>query len=80
MFGFEGIHGVVVHAVDFPLAYPVEDAKWQPLPQHVDKARVIVNVHWQAVVRHLTDHPGTTTSAHIHLQKESKRQTINIHE
>lgn len=75
MCGFEGIHGVVIHGVEFLLAKPVEDVDGQQLEQNVDKACVVLHVHWQAVVRHLTDDPGTTTSALIHLQNEGKRQT-----
>ena len=78
MFGFEGIHGVVVHGVELLLANPVEDVHWQQLEQDVDKARVVLHVHWQAVVRHLTDHPGTTTSAHIHLQEIRRKPLLGM--
>lgn len=71
---FEGVHGVVIHGVEFLLTDPVEDADWQQLEQDVDKAGVVLHVHWQAIVRHLTDDPGTATSAHIHLQKKIKKQ------
>lgn len=64
----EGIHGVVVHGVEFALPDPVEDADGQHLEQDVDKARVVLHVHWQAVIRNLTDDPGATTSAHVHLR------------
>lgn len=67
MFGFEGIHGVVVHGVEFVLANPVKHVDGQQLEEDVDKARVVLHVHWQAVVGNLTDDPGATTSAHIHL-------------
>lgn len=72
---FEGIHGVVIHGVEFILANPVEDVDWQELEQDVDKACVVLHVHWHAIVRNLTDDPGTTSSAHIHLQNKTKRQT-----
>lgn len=63
----EGIHGVVVHGVEFALPDPVEDVDGQHLEQDVDKPRVVLHVHWQAVIRNLTDDPGATTSAHVHL-------------
>lgn len=71
MVGFECIHGVVIHGVEFLLTKPVEDVNWQQLEQDVDETRVVLHVHWHTVVRNLTDDPGTTTSAHIHLQSES---------
>lgn len=64
----EGIHGVVVHGVEFALPDPVEDVDGQHLEQDVDKARVVLHVHWQAVIRNLTDDPGATTSTHVDLR------------
>lgn len=64
----EGVHGVVVHGVEFTLPDPVEDVDGQHLEQDVDKPRVVLHVHWQAVVGNLPDDPGATTSAHVHLR------------
>lgn len=46
VFRFEGIHGVVVHGVEFVLAVPVKEVDWQELEQDVDEARVVHHVHW----------------------------------
>lgn len=75
MFGFEGIHGVVIHGVEFCLTQPVKDSDRQQLGEDVDKACEVLYVHWQAVFRNLTDDPGSTTSAQIHLHHKGKSQT-----
>lgn len=71
MRGLEGIHGVVIHGIEFALPDPVEDADGQHLEQDVDKPRVVLHVHWQAVIRDLADDPGAATSAHVHLRDMS---------
>lgn len=38
----------------------------------MDKPRVVLHVHWQAVIGNLTDDPGPTTSAHEHLWNRSE--------
>lgn len=79
MFGFEGIHGVVIHGIDFLLAEPVEETHRQQLEHDVDKPCVVLHVHWQAVVRNLTEDPGTTTSAQINLHNEKKLNQESDH-
>lgn len=75
MIGFKGIHGVVIHGVEFLLAEPVKGVDRQQLEEDVDKACVVLHVHRQAVIRNLTDDPGPTTSAHVHLRNERNNQT-----
>lgn len=45
VFGFEGIHGVVIHGVELLLAEPVKEADRQQLEEDVDKARVVLHVN-----------------------------------
>lgn len=71
MFRLEGIHGVVIHGVEFSLRDPVEEVYGQQLEQDVDKPRAVLHVHWQAVIGNLTHDPGATTSAHVHLWNRS---------
>lgn len=72
---FEGVHGVVVHGVEFLLPNPVENVDRQHLEQDMDKPGVVLHVHWKAVIRNLTDDPGTTPSTHVHLHNRHVRQT-----
>lgn len=46
VFRFEGVHGVVVHGVQFVLAVPVKELDWQELKEDVDEAGVVLHVHW----------------------------------
>ena len=68
MLGLDGVHGVVVHSVHFPLTKPVEEGDGQELKQDVDKACVVLHVQRQAVVRDLADDPGPAASAQVNLQ------------
>lgn len=74
MFGFKGVHGVVIHSIELLLTKPVKEVDWQQLKQDVDEACVVLHVHWQAVVRNLADDPGTSASANINLQDDRERE------
>lgn len=78
VFRFQGVHGVVIHGIEFMLPNPVEDVDGQQLEQDVDEACAVFHVHWNAIIRNLTDDPSTTTSAHIHLpgNKYVKKQPL----
>lgn len=43
--GLEGVHGVIIHGVQFVLAVPVKEVDWQKLEQNVDEAGVVLHVH-----------------------------------
>lgn len=66
VFGFEAIHGVIIHGVELFLTKPVEKSHWQQPEHDMDKA-CVEPVHWKTIVRNLTNDPSTTTSAQIHL-------------
>lgn len=73
MFGLECIHGVVIHGVEFFLTKPIEKVYRQQLEKDVDKTSVVLHVHWEAVVRDLTDDPSTATGAYVHLERPGRR-------
>lgn len=69
VFGFQGVHGMVIHGVKFLLTKPVEETHGKQLEQDVDESCVVKHVNWRAVIRDLTDDPGSSTGADVHLQE-----------